>query len=393
MTAIPNTEDERGSARTAIETAASQALEGAGGAEGALVFVTPGSSIPVEEIVDVVGGVLGTDALAGATSHGVIGAGQEIEGQPSLSILALRGLECMPFLLPDLRADGVNFGEDIAGILGGQPGPGDLIVLLPDANDFDPEAVLPGIRTELDPARVVGAGSAAPGLGSALQWGGRQVESGALAGLILRAPGPVTIGVTQSCRPVTPLLTVTRAQGHWLLELDGRPALDVYREVARAPLAEDLRHAAAFLLAAIPRDERDPLRPGGYLARNVAGFDEEHRALAIPEILKPGQHIALATREPEGAREDLKEMLAGAVGAQARLGMLFDCCARGASLFGMPGLEAAYLENALGQTPAVGMFGAFELGPIGSRDGAGLGQGAAATELLTYTGVLALLEA
>ena len=188
-------------------------------------------------------------------------------------------------------------------------------------------------------------------------------------------------------------MTATRSQGHWLLELDGRPALEVYREVARAPLADDLRRAAAFLLVALPRDERDPLRPGGYLARNVAGFDEEHLAFAIPEIVKPGQRIALATREPEAAREDLKEMLAGAVGSNPHFGLFFDCCARGSSLFRVPGLEAAYLENALGQTPVAGMFGAFEIGPIGSRNGAGVGQGAAATELLTYTGVLALLEA
>ena len=82
--------------------------------------------------------------------------------------------------------------------------------------------------------------------------------------------------------PATELLTVTRAQGPWILELDGRPALDVYREAAREPLADDLRRAAAFVLAALPRDAAAPLEPGGYLVRNIAGFAPDANAFAIP---------------------------------------------------------------------------------------------------------------
>ncbi|MDH3213573.1 MAG: hypothetical protein OEM05_13905, partial [Myxococcales bacterium] len=59
----------------------------------------------------------------------------------------------------------------------------------------------------------------------------------------------------------------------------------------------------------------------------------------------------------------------------------FDCCARGAAFFGMEGLEAAYLEQAFGTAPIGGMFGSCEIGPIGRS-----------TELLTYTGVLALID-
>jgi small ligand-binding sensory domain FIST len=47
----------------------------------------------------------------------------------------------------------------------------------------------------------------------------------------------------------------------------------------------------------------------------------------------------------------------------------------------VPGLEAAYLENSFRKTPIAGMFGSCEIGPIAGRP-----------ELLTYTGVLALVE-
>jgi small ligand-binding sensory domain FIST len=156
--------------------------------------------------------------------------------------------------------------------------------------------------------------------------------------------------------------------------------LEVYREVARAPLAADLRRAAAFLLVALPCDPEGSLRPGSYLVRNVMGFATEENAFAIPVQPKPGDRIALAIREPEAAREDLKAMLADLGGSPA-LGLYFDCCARGESFFGISGLEAAYLEQAFGTAPIAGMFGSCEIGPIGGS-----------AELLTYTGVLALLD-
>ena len=42
---------------------------------------------------------------------------------------------------------------------------------------------------------------------------------------------------------------------------------------------------------------------------------------------------------------------------------------------------SGFLSQALGSTPVAGMFGSCEIGPVGGR-----------TELLTYTGVLALID-
>jgi small ligand-binding sensory domain FIST len=166
------------------------------------------------------------------------------------------------------------------------------------------------------------------------------------------------------------------------MAIDGRPALDVYREAALGALADDLRRAAAFVLVAIPQDDAPLDGSGGYVVRQVVGFSEAERAFAIPETLEPGDTIAFAVREPEAAREDLLHMLAGLEAEPAALALYFNCCARGSQFFGVPGVEAAYLDRALGPAPVAGMFGSCEIGPIG-----------AATELLTYTGVLALLDA
>jgi small ligand-binding sensory domain FIST len=371
--------------RKAAEEAAAGALAGAERAEAALLFATPGHGEAAPALLDAAVGALGCDAVVGAGAHGVLAAGHEYEAVPAVVVLALSGLEVHPFLLPDLAGHEASAGAEIAAHMGGEPSDRDLVILLPDPRAVQMAPLLAGVRDALQPARVVGAGAADPLANAPLQWCGRSVETGALAGLVIRAPRPPRVGVTQACRPVTELMTVTRVRGNWILELDGRPALDVYREVARGPLAADLGRATEFLFAALPRDPDAPLRPGGYLVRNVIGVAMDANAFAIPEQVRCGQQIALALREPESARDDLKAMLTGVADGPAAFGLYFNCCARGASFFGVPGLEAAYLEQALGATPVAGMFGSCEIGPVGAPG--------AASELLTYTGVLALVDA
>ena len=58
----------------------------------------------------------------------------------------------------------------------------------------------------------------------------------------------------------------------------------------------------------------------------------------MPEAVAPGDAIAFVHREPETARQDLKEMLAGLDTRGTTCGIWLDCCARGAGFFGVPGL-------------------------------------------------------
>jgi small ligand-binding sensory domain FIST len=371
----------RAEARAAAVEAAEAALAGSGGAGAALLFATPGYAAELPALLATAAEVLGTGAVVGASVHGVIHAGREHEGGPAVGVLAQSGLSAIPFLLRDIQGDEAHAGEQIAGLIGAAPRAEDVVIVLPDPRSLRPEPLLEGLRRALGPALVVGAGAMDALSDSPLQWCGARIESGALAGLVLRGELPPRVGVTQACRTATGLYTVTRARGNWVLELDGRPALDVYREAAGEPLAEDLRRAAAHLLLALPRDACESLAPGTYLVRNIAGFAPSENAFAIPERLAPGRRIALAHRDPESARDDLKAMLAGLAGRPAACGLYFDCCARGGGFLGAQDLEAAYLEQALAPAPVLGVYGSCEIGPI-----------AGSTELLTYTGVLALLD-
>jgi small ligand-binding sensory domain FIST len=366
----------------AAEEAVAAALASGLRPDAALLIATPGYGSGMPDLLSRACDALGTRTLAGAQAHGVLGAGREHEGGRAVAVLAIEGLEAQAFLLDAGAVNDGSAADEIVAALGGALREEDLVVLLPDPRGVHLEALLADARAKLAPAQIVGAGAATLNGDEPLQWCGRELATGAVAGLVLRGEKRPRVGVTQACRPASELLTVTRTQGHWILELDGRPALDVYREVARGPLAEDLRRAAAFVLAALPRDAAAPLAPGGYLVRNIAGFAVAERALAIPEAVAAGDRIAFVSREPAAAREDLKAMLAQLREPAPAFGLYFDCCARGASFFGVSGLEAAYLEESFGSAPLAGLFGSCEIGPVAGR-----------TELLTYTGVLALVDA
>ena len=362
--------------------AAQAAAAGLEGVDGALLFAGPGYGEDMSLLLDAAVEALGTEILVGASSHGVLAGGQEHEEETAVAVLAWAGLQAAPFLIADPSGDEAAACEEIALRLGGTPRPEDLVVILADPRNLDAEVFLPELSAALAPAQVVGAGSGDPLSDEPLQWLGRNIASGGVAGMVLRPRRRPRVAVTQACRPVTELLTVTRARGHWVLELDGQPALDVFREVARGPLAADLERAAAFLLAALPSDPgAEALEADSYLVRHLVGFEPEENAFALPVALEPGARLGLALREPDSAREDLKAMLQRCGGGDPALGLYFNCCARGAGFFGVPGLEAAYLENTFRKTPIAGMFGSCEIGPIGGRP-----------ELLTYTGVLALID-
>jgi len=375
------------SARAASEAACAAALAGAGldRADAAVLFASGPVLAEASILLETAVAALGTPAVVGGSADGLVVAGAaggafEASG---VAVLALSGLQAEPLLLAGVAGRERGAGAEILAMVGGTASDRDLVVVLPDALAIDAAALVAGLRDALGPALLTGAG-ATPGRGTPpLQWCGDEVASGSVAALVLRGARPPRVGVTQSCQPVGEPCSVTRAEGHWVLELDGRPALDVYREVARGPLAADLRRAAAFLLVALPRGPEAPLKPGSYLVRHVAGFDEARRAFALPEPVAKGRRVGFVLRDPAAAREDLAAMLAGVAVSPgcAAAGLYLDCCARGASLFGVAGLEAGYLERALPGVPVVGMLGGFEIGPI-----------AGTPELLTYTGVLALLD-
>ena len=196
------------------------------------------------------------------------------------------------------------------------------------------------LSAELNPGFLVG------GLSSAsddhyLQQIAGELYSNGLSGVLLSAAVPVISGLTQ---------------GNLLAELDGRPALDVFREDIGEVLSKDLSRVAGYIFAGLPVPGSDT---GDYLVRNLIGIDPKEKLLAIGDILEDDAPLMFCRRDGESAREDMLRMLKDLkkrAGDKIRAGLYYSCLGRGRNQFGANSEELKMISDELGDFPLVGFF-------------------------------------
>jgi len=371
----------------AARAAAAAALEKLGGsrADWGLVFITSPHRPHFAAMLAAIQTTLGTELVAGCSAWGVLTGSEEIEGKPAAAVLAVRSdrLVASTFLAALGDEDPAGAAREVARQTGA-PRDG-LLVLLPDAAATRPDHLLHEVGRALPGCAAVGAAASGdPAIPGTFQFYGRNVASRSLAGLHLAGDLRCAVGITQGCQPLGPPARVTAGDGNVILELDGRPALEVLRSRLPGPLAGSLQRLGAHLFLGLPPDPlQEEIVPGEYLVRPLMGIDEERGALVVAATVRAGEPLFVVLREEQSARQDLKEML-GRLSPEARdgarFGLYFNCAARGTSLYGICGVDTAFIGSALGDLPIVGFFGNAEIAPLRGRN-----------RLFTYTGVLALV--
>jgi len=200
---------------------------------------------------------------------------------------------------------------------------------------------------------VGGLSSAA---GGALQIAGQAAE-GALSGVLFGGDVEVLTGLSQGCTPVGPAHEVTASQGPWVLALDGRPAVDVLKQDIGEVLARNLERIGGFIHVALPTAGAD--RPD-YVVRNLLAIDLRRAAIAVADLLRPGDRVMFVKRDGTEAQADLRRMLDDlrrrTAGRPIRGALYHSCVARGPHMFGPDSAELKMVERALGPMPLAGFF-------------------------------------
>jgi small ligand-binding sensory domain FIST len=372
-----------------VVEAAAQALAQAGvaRAESAVVFFSAEHAERPNELAESLRAATGAENVTGCSAVGVLTGGGEVEGGRALAVLAFASdqMRSRSFLVQPLRDHDEVAGAEVARCAGSGE-PSSFLVLLPDTYNGHPQRLLGSLQDHAGFVPVVGAGATEGGASRmTFQICDTTVVNNAVAGMGLSGAFQAHVDITQGCQPITEAMTITRAQGNLIYEIDDRPALEVFARLLKGPLAEDLRRALMVLFVGLPADqEENSVAPGKYVIRNIVGLDPKEGILGVADEVQEGQALIFALRDGQRAREDLLQMLERQ-GQRLRdkkpaFGFYFNCCARGASLYGAEGIDTAYIHQALGDFPLIGMFGGYELAPLGR-----------ANHLFAYTGVLALI--
>jgi len=196
-----------------------------------------------------------------------------------------------------------------------------------------------------------------------------------LAGLLLAPEVAVATGLTQGCSPIGPVRRIDEARDNIIMAIDGRPALAAFNEDIGPELAQDPRRLGSIIFAGLPVAGSDT---GDYLVRNLMAIDPRQGWIVLGAEVSPGDPILFCRRDPESAKKDLGRMLnqlKGRLPGPPKAGIYVSCIARGAALFGEPGIEGGLIREVLGDFPLVGFFANGEI----SRD-----------RLYGHTGVLTL---
>jgi small ligand-binding sensory domain FIST len=196
-----------------------------------------------------------------------------------------------------------------------------------------------------------------------------------VAGVMLAPEIGVATSLTQGCMPIGPTHRIDEARDNIVMIIDGRPALSVFLEDIGPDLAQDLRRLGGVIFVGLPVAGSDT---GDYLVRNIMAIDPARGWVVVGAEITAGDQILFCRRDPESARRDMVRMvrqLAGRLDAPPKAGIYVSCVARGANLFGEPGVEARLIRETLGDFPLVGFFANGEI----SRD-----------RLYGHTGVLTL---
>jgi small ligand-binding sensory domain FIST len=311
---------------------------------------------------------LGIENWLGTVGIGICGGDREYFDKPAIAVMigdlpagSMRTFASLRQDLPEFVESEDDWLADAGGGLG---------IVHGDPRDGQSFRKLPWFA---DATGCFLVGALASSRGDHPQVAGMIVDSG-ISGMLLKPDVAVTTGLTQGCTPVGASHDITSAEKNIVIQLDGRPAIEVLKEDVGDLLARDLSRISGYIFAARPVRGADW---GDYLVRNLTGMDEKDGWLAIGDDLSDGGQLMFCRRDRASAREDLDRMLQGIrkrIGnAKPRGALYHTCLARGPNMFEPPETELKTIQAALGDVPLVGLFGNGEI---------------SAGRLYTYTGVL-----
>jgi small ligand-binding sensory domain FIST len=342
-----------------------------------ILYVSEPAAAELPRLVDELAARTGVAAWVGGVGLGVCGAGEEVYDRPAAAVLTAAVPEDAYRIfasttdpaadLPRRHGNWIEATQPILALVHADPRCPDLLRAAIDTGAATGAFLVGGLVSHRTEATLV---ARTPGSNE-----GDSTGHGGIAGLML-APGVgVATALTQGCMPIGPVHRIDQARDNVVMQIDGRPAYEVFLDDIGPELAQNLRRLGGVIFAGLPVAGSDT---GDYLVRNLMAIDPSQGWIVLGAEVAPGDQIVFCRRDPDSARQDLARMvkqLAGRLSGPPKAGVYVSCVARGVSLFGEEGVEAQVIHEMLGDFPLIGFFANGEI----SRD-----------RLYGHTGILTL---
>ena len=340
----------------------------------AIVFVSPHFADEFQDIADAIQETLQPRNMIGCVGDSIVSGGREIEGDPAITIWAAA--------LPDTKIETARLllerVPDRGFISGTEELPFDQItereesalIVLGEPFSFPADLLLSQLAADYPELRVIGgmaSGFQQPGKNLVLVNGTVYCEGA--AGLLIDGGVKVHSVVSQGCRPIGDRTIVTKVEQNLILELGGKPAMQVLEEMfIRLPTSDHDLMSKGFFLGRVISEYQDDYEMGDFLIRNVMSMDNERRAVAVNDYFQVGQTVQFQVRDEETASNELRQLLKKTDSTEIRGGLVFTCNGRGTKLFAEPDHDAGVIRETVGEIPLAGFFAQGEIGPVGREN-------------------------
>jgi hypothetical protein len=362
--------------------AAEKALAAAGVAKPEFVFTFATVGYDQAALLKAVRGATGGAPLCGCSGEGVIAEGEADESNFAVGVMVISSdqLRFSYGVATGLKADPADAGRTIADAIQPEISPDTLaLFLFPDGINVNFDRLVSGLEggLNLDHVLPLVGGTAAD------NWEGKRtyqyhddrVVSDGVAWALLSGGAQIAWAVNHGCVPVGVEHKVTRCEANVILEIDGRPALEILKDY----LTEDELGDWAKALMTFSFGLKAPgymQAYDEYVIRGwVGGIDAPRGSITIPAEVPEGTSIWLTRRDFEklgqGVDRAAEEIKAQLGEEPAGLVFQFDCAGRG-KVFLREGQKLQLLETLRGRIgldiPWLGFYTYGEIAPVGERN-------------------------
>ena len=307
--------------------------------------------------------------IVGGSSQGASISGRTVETARFVALAVICDIEVSVASTADFRGDAFAAGQKLAERLEVPDGTSTCLLYYDPLGGGDAQTLLDGIAAGGFP-RVYGAATGQPWgrFVKTYQYAGGEVyQHGAVLALI-KGLRPIT-GLTHGAESIGLELTVTRTEGNVVVELEGKPALDVWCEQLGVEPTGHVENSANWALGIKPPSGEIY---EGLITRAPFALDNEKRTLILQAPIPEGSRVQVCTRSVEavlgGAMKMAARLRAAIENETPVIALGFECGARPGPFLGLQAAadQIAQIQETIGaEIPWLGTYAWGEIAPVG----------------------------
>ncbi|RIW18257.1 hypothetical protein D0X99_00740 [Algoriphagus lacus] len=221
-------------------------------------------------------------------------------------------------------------------------------------------------------------------LSTCYQFVNNEIFSQHAVGILVSGECKMETAILHGCQPCSDYITITKAEGPVVMEIEGQPALDLIDELLGPDHGIKVKDFAMNVTLGVNRgDKFSDFKESDYANRLTLAVDEQHKALIMFEPdLTNGTEVQLMRRnlEPDYVAEVIAGIKENIKGFNPVHAFYINCGGRAKPYSGVDFEDAAEVQREVGAIPLSGFYSGVEVAKVGNK-----------LQPLDWTGVLCIL--